>query len=124
MCGSGGKPAAGNSLYLCVACCLPLSLHIVQSIAPCPALSGRVCTAKANVTSSGCGTGTLVHTDQCTYMYMYSSLNIPEPFHYVHVQCIVVIVHVHALGYCIKSRPKGRLRPRELWFSIYSCVIP
>ena len=44
-------------LYLCVTCCLPLSLHIVQSIAPCPALSGRVCTAKANVTSSGRGTG-------------------------------------------------------------------
>ena len=26
-----------------------------------------------------------------------------------------------AVGDCLTSRPKGRLRPRELWFSIYSC---
>ena len=26
-----------------------------------------------------------------------------------------------ALGDCLTSRPKGRSRPRELWFSIYSC---
>ena len=28
-------------------------------------------------------------------------------------------VHV---GDCLISRPKGRSRPRELWFSIYSCT--
>ena len=43
-------------------------------------------------------------------------------------------VHVHvcrscigqnvscASGDCLTSRPKGRSRPRELWFSIYSCT--
>ena len=27
-----------------------------------------------------------------------------------------------ALGDCLPSRPKGRSWPRELWFSIYSCI--
>ena len=27
-----------------------------------------------------------------------------------------------ASGDCLTSRPKGRSRPRELWFSIYSCT--
>ena len=27
-----------------------------------------------------------------------------------------------ALGDCLTSRPKGRSRPRELWFLIYSCI--
>ena len=27
------------------------------------------------------------------------------------------------VGDCLISRPKGRSRPRELWFSIYSCSI-
>ena len=27
-----------------------------------------------------------------------------------------------ALGDCLTSRPKGHSRPRELWFSIYSCI--
>ena len=35
--------------------------------------------------------------------------------------------HAHtctcALGDCLTSRPKGRSRPRELWFSIYSCTL-
>ena len=35
----------------------------------------------------------------CSYMYMY-----------------------YALGDCLTSRPKGRSRPREWWFSIYSCT--
>ena len=26
------------------------------------------------------------------------------------------------MGDCLTSRPKGHLRPRELWFSIYSCT--
>ena len=28
-----------------------------------------------------------------------------------------------ASGDCLTSRPEGRSRPRELWFSIYSCVV-
>jgi len=27
-----------------------------------------------------------------------------------------------ASGACLTSRPKGRSQPRELWFSIYSCI--
>ena len=37
-------------------------------------------------------------------------------------QIICTYVHVHALGDCLSSRPKGHSWPRELWFSIYSCT--
>ena len=43
----------------------------------------------------------------------------------VNIQYTCRYVHVHvycALGDCLTPRPKGRLRPRELWFLIYSCT--
>ena len=63
----------------------------------------------------------------CMYMY------------YMYMYCTYISlhanVHVHVLvsgstctctcctlGDCLISRPKGRSRPRELWFSIYSCT--
>ena len=37
--------------------------------------------------------------------------------------CICFILHVHVQWVTgLTSRPKGRLRPRELWFMIYSCT--
>ena len=60
---------------------------------------------------------------------MYSC-NVYMGAYTVHVHtCIpvhVCTVHVHAScasGDCLTSRPKGRSRPRELWFSIYSCTV-
>ena len=35
--------------------------------------------------------------------------------------CMTCTCTCCAVGDCLTSRPKGRLRPRELWFSIYSC---
>ena len=60
------------------------------------------------------------------YMHVYSNIHVHIHVH-VHVH-IHVHVHVHVyvlyiLGDCLTSRPKGHLRPRELWFLIYSCTI-
>ena len=53
-----------------------------------------------------------------------SRISMDSPYNlYIHIH---IHIHVHVLyilGDCLTSRPKGHLRPRELWFLIYSCTI-
>ena len=69
------------------------------------------------------------------YTYMYMEVGYGSFLFVVHAEGSSVmealgehredsgVVHTScALGDCLTSRPEGQSRPRELWFSIYSCV--